>query len=345
MSDFFGLVKRLFSNHIGIDLGTVNTLVYVRDGGVVLREPSVVAIKADTGAVLAIGESAKHMIGKTPQQIHTIRPLKDGVIANFEATRQMIRYFISKVQKHPTLVRPRVVVGVPSGITQVERRAIRDCVEQAGVRDVYLIEESVAAALGAGIDIEDAHGCMIVDIGGGTTEVAVISLGGIVVSNTIRIAGDEMDEAIIDYVKRNYGLLIGQLTAEYIKINIGSVWDEEKREASLNVSGRDVIHGLPKTVTITSSAIREALKECVNAILKSVCQTLEETPPELSSDIMHKGIIMVGGGSLLHGLDALISKETGLSTKVANNPLECVVLGTGKCLENPRYLRTICKKF
>jgi rod shape-determining protein MreB len=344
MKAFWSFIKKIFSNHIGIDLGTVNTLVYTKDEGIIVREPSVVAINAQNGRVLAIGEGAKQMIGKTPQQINAIRPLKDGVIANFEATRQMVRYFILKAQRRSTLLRPVVVVGVPSGITQVERRAVKESVEQAGAREVYLVEESMAAALGADVEIESACGHMIVDIGGGTTEVAVVSLGGLVVSNTIRIAGDEMDEAIIQYVKRKHGLFIGQPTAENIKIKIGSAWEGYLKDAKLEVSGRDVVLGLPKTITLSSSYVCEALRECVNAIVETVVQTLEQTPPELSSDIMQGGIMMVGGGALLHGMDKLLSKQTGLSVKIAKNPLECVVLGTGKCLQNSYYLRTICKK-
>ncbi|MEW6182405.1 MAG: rod shape-determining protein [Bacillota bacterium] len=331
----------LFSRDMGIDLGTANSLVFVKKRGVVLREPSVVAIERDTGQVLAVGEEAKQMIGRTPGNIVAIRPLKDGVIADFDTTQAMIRYFINKALRNKTFfIRPRVIVGVPSGVTPVEERAVREAAIQAGAREVYLIEEPMAAAIGAGLPVHEPTGNMIVDIGGGTTEVAVISLGGIVTSSSIRIAGDEMDEAIIQYIKRNYNLMIGERTAEDIKIKIGSAYkptgmlDEEVR-------GRDLVTGLPKTVRISAAEIHQALSETVAAIIETIKSTLERTPPELAADIMDRGIIMAGGGALLQGLDRLVSEETGMPVCLADEPLSAVAQGTGKVLDNIAVLRRV----
>jgi len=331
----------MFSNDLAMDLGTASTLIYVRGKGIVLCEPSVVAIKKGSNTVLKVGKEAKEMLGRTPGNIVAIRPMKDGVIADFDVTEQMIRQFIVKIHNRKALVRPRIIIGVPSGITQVEKRAIRDSAEQAGAREVYLIEEPMAAAIGAGLPVQEPSGNMIVDIGGGTTEVAVISLSGIVNSQTVRIAGDEMDEAIIQYLKRKYNLLIGERTAENIKIQIGSAYpfDEPRK---MEVKGRDLMEGLPKTLTINDSDIREALHDVIYAIVDTVKSTLERTPPELAADIAEKGIVLAGGGSLLHGLDILLSLETHLKVRVAEDPLSCVVLGTGKALEELDLLRTIC---
>ncbi|MBI5166808.1 MAG: rod shape-determining protein [candidate division NC10 bacterium] len=331
----------MFSNDLAVDLGTASTLIYVRGKGIVLCEPSVVAIKKGSNTVLKVGKEAKEMLGRTPGNIVAIRPMKDGVIADFDVTEQMIRHFIVKIHNRKALVRPRIIIGVPSGITQVEKRAIRDSAEQAGAREVYLIEEPMAAAIGAGLPVQEPSGNMIVDIGGGTTEVAVISLSGIVNSQTVRIAGDEMDEAIIQYLKRKYNLLIGERTAENIKIQIGSAYpfDEPRK---MEVKGRDLVDGLPKTLTINDSDIREALHDVIYAIVDTVKSTLERTPPELAADIAEKGIVLAGGGSLLHGLDTLLSLETHLKVRVAEDPLSCAVLGTGKALEELDLLRNIC---
>ena len=331
----------MFSNDLAIDLGTANTLIYVKGKGIVLSEPSVVAIKKGTNQVLKVGREAKEMLGRTPGGIVAIRPLKDGVIADFDVTEQMIRAFILKSHNRKALVRPRVIVGVPSGITQVEKRAIRDSADQAGAREVYLIEEPMAAAIGAGLPVQDPTGSMIVDIGGGTTEVAVISLSGIVYSQSVRIAGDEMDEAITQYLKRKYNLLIGERTAENIKIQIGSAYpfDEPRK---MEIKGRDLVDGIPKTLTINDSDIREALHDPVFSIVDAVKTALERTPPELSADIAENGIVLAGGGALLHGLDTLISLETHLKVRVADDPLSCVVLGTGKVLDELDLLKTVC---
>ncbi|MFH1860686.1 MAG: rod shape-determining protein, partial [bacterium] len=325
----FGSIIGLFSNDIGIDLGTANTLVHVRGEGIVLSEPSVVAIQKDTRAVLAVGEEAKRMLGRTPGDIVAIRPLKDGVIADFEITERMIRHFITKVHNRRALVRPRIVIGVPSGITEVERRAVREAAEQAGAREVYLIEEPMAAAIGANICVHEPAGNLIIDVGGGTTEVAVISLGGLVVSKSIRIAGNEMDEALVQYIKKTHSLLIGERTAEEVKIKIGSAYPLPE-EQSMEVKGRDTMTGLPRTLKITSEEIREALKEPISFIVEIVKTALEETPPELASDIVDRGIVMAGGGALLRELDRLISQETRLPVVIADDPLRCVVIGTGK---------------
>jgi rod shape-determining protein MreB len=331
----------MFSNDLAIDLGTANTLIYVKGKGIILSEPSVVAIKKGTNQVLKVGREAKEMLGRTPGSIVAIRPLKDGVIADFDVTEQMIRAFILKTHNRKALVRPRVIVGVPSGITQVEKRAIRDSADQAGAREVYLIEEPMAAAIGAGLPVQEPTGSMIVDIGGGTTEVAVISLSGIVYSQSVRIAGDEMDEAITQYLKRKYNLLIGERTSENIKIQIGSAYpfDEPRK---MEIKGRDLVDGIPKTLTINDSDIREALHDPVYAIVDAVKTALERTPPELSADIAEKGIVLAGGGALLHGLDTLISLETHLKVRIADDPLSCVVLGTGKVLDELDLLKTVC---
>lgn len=322
-----------FSRDMGIDLGTANTLVHVRGRGILLREPSVVAIDRDNPRrIHAVGEEAKRMLGRTPGSIVAIRPLKDGVIADFEQTEKMIRHFIEKVHRRSMLVAPRVVVGVPSGVTEVEERAVREAAKAAGAKEAYVIEEPMAAAIGANLPITEPMGSMIVDIGGGTTEVAVISLGGIVTSRSIRVAGDEIDEAIINYVRRTYNLYIGDRTAEQAKIEVGSAYPVG-RERVMDIRGRDLISGLPRCTTITSSEIREAIQEPVNAIVEAVKVTLESTPPELSADIYENGIVLAGGGALLEGLDQLLSRETSMPVHVAEDPLSCVVLGTGRVLE------------
>lgn len=334
----------LFSKDMGIDLGTANSLVYVKGKGIVLREPSVVAIQRDTNQVLAVGEEAKQMIGRTPGNIVAIRPMKDGVIADFDTTQSMIKHFINKALRGTTfLVKPRVVISVPSGVTAVEERAVREAALQAGAREAYLIEEPMAAAIGAGLPVHEPTGNMIVDIGGGTTEVAVISLGGIVTSRSIRYAGDEMDDAIIQHVKRTYNLMIGERTAEEIKISVGTAYPLTKVETE-EVRGRDLVSGLPKTVTITSEEIYKALSEPVSSILEAIKVTLEKTPPELASDIMDRGIMMAGGSSLLRGLDRLISEQTGMPVHLAEEPLIAVAVGAGKTLENIDVLRRVLIK-
>lgn len=330
-----------FSRDMGIDLGTANTLVYVKGKGIVMREPSVVAIEKDSGRILAVGEEAKQMIGRTPGNIVAIRPMEDGVIADFDTTESMIKYFINKALRGRTfLIRPRVVIGVPSGVTAVEERAVREAALAAGARECYLIEEPMAAAIGAGLPVHEPTGTMIVDVGGGTTEVAVISLGGIVTSRSIRVAGDEMDEAIIQHVKRNYNLMIGERTAEELKIKIGTAYPLEHQETE-EVRGRDLVSGLPKTVTVTSAEIFRALSEPVSAILDAIRQTLEKTPPELASDIMDRGIMMAGGGALLRGLDRLVSEETQMPVHLAEEPLLAVAYGSGRVLENIDVLRKV----
>lgn len=330
----------LFSKDMGIDLGTANTLVYLKGRGIILREPSVVAIQRDTSSVLAVGDEAKQMIGRTPGNIVAIRPMKDGVIADFDITERMLRYFINKAIRKRVLFHPRVVVSIPSGVTEVEKRAVIDATLQAGAREAYLIEEPMAAAIGAGLPVHEPMGNMVVDIGGGTTEVAVISLGGIVTSRSVRVAGDEMDEAIVQYVKRTYNLMIGERTAEQIKMEIGSAYPQEN-EQSMDIRGRDLITGLPKTVTITDKEILTALSEPVASIVEAVKVTLERTPPELSADIMDRGIILAGGGSLLKGLDKLLKEETGMPVYLAEEPLNCVALGTGKVLEEINILKKV----
>ena len=330
-----------FSHDMGIDLGTANTLVHVKGKGIVLREPSVVAIKSDNGEVLAVGEEAKRMIGRTPGSIIATRPMKDGVIADFDVTQAMLKYFIRKAMNTKSFVRPRVVVGVPSGVTEVEKRAVIDAAQQAGAREAYLIEEPMAAAIGAGLPVEEATGSMVVDIGGGTTEIAVISLGGIVTSCSIRIGGDEMDSSIIQYIKREYNLLIGERTAEEIKINIGTAIANPNQDKTMDIRGRDLVSGLPKTVRIKSSEICEALSEPVHKIVDAVKGTLEKTPPELAADVMDHGIMMTGGGSLLNSLDKLLSHETGMPVLVSEDALSCVGEGTGRSLENIELLKRV----
>ncbi|MFA5345341.1 MAG: rod shape-determining protein [Candidatus Omnitrophota bacterium] len=336
----FDYLLDLFSNDIGIDLGTATTLVYVKGEGIVLCEPSVVAVERGTSHVLAVGEEAKRMLGRTPGNIVAIRPMRDGVITNFEVTEAMLRHFIRKVKHRRFQIRPRIVIAIPSGITEVERRAVKESAERAGAREVFLIEEPVAAAIGVGLPIQEPVGNMIIDIGGGTTEIAVISLAGIVFSKSIRIGGDEMNEAIIEYLKKTYNLMVGERTAEDIKIKIGSAYPLEE-EMTLEVKGRDLIAGLPKAVTITSEEIRESLQEPLRAILEVTKISLERTPPELASDLIEHGIVMAGGGSLLKGLDKLISEETGLPVHVADDPVTAVANGTGKVLNEIKYLRKV----
>jgi rod shape-determining protein MreB len=336
----YNFIVGLFSNDMGIDLGTATTLVYVKGEGVVLCEPSVVAIQRDTTNVLAVGEEAKRMLGRTPGTIVAIRPMKDGVIADFEITEAMLRYFIKKVHRRKVLVRPRMVIAIPSGITEVEKRAVRDSAERAGARAVFLIEEPMAAAIGTGLPIVEPAGNMIVDVGGGTTEMAIISLAGIVFSKSIRIGGDEMDQAIIEHIKKTYNLMVGERTAEEIKIRIGSAYPLDE-ELTMEVKGRDLVSGLPKMVVISSSEVREALQEPIRAILDTAKITLERTPPELSADLIERGIVMAGGGSLLRGLDKLLAEETGLPVHIADDPLTAVALGTGKVLDEIKYLKRV----
>lgn len=336
----FKYISAPFSRDLGIDLGTANTLVYVKGKGILIREPSVVALRENKEDVLAVGDEAKRMIGRTPGNIIAVRPMKDGVIADFEVTETMIRYFITKAHKRTRLVRPRIIICVPSGVTEVEKRAVLDAAQHAGAREAFLIEEPMAAAIGAGLPVHEPTGNMVVDIGGGTTEVAVISLGGIVSSRSIRIGGDEMDDSITQYIKRKYKLMIGERTAEEIKIEIGSATstgEEEDRE----VRGRDLVTGLPKTVKITDEEVREALAEPVKNIVEAVRFTLEQTPPELAADVMDRGIILTGGGSLLKGLDRLLMDETQMPVHVADDPLDCVVKGTGVALEEIKSLKRV----
>ncbi len=328
MGLFSGFVKNM-----GVDLGTANTLVYIKGKGIVAREPSVVAIQTSTKEVLAVGEEAKKMIGRTPGSIIAIRPLKDGVIADFDVTKSMLKYFIRKATNGKSLFQPRVVVCVPSGVTEVEKRAVEEAAIHAGARDAYLIEEPMAAAIGAGLPVQEATGSMIVDIGGGTTEIAIISLGGIVTSKSIRVGGDELDESIVNHIKKEYSLLIGERTAENIKINIGSAY-KDSEETKMEIRGRDMISGLPKTLEISSGEIYSALKEPVSNILEAIKSTLEKTPPELSADVMEQGIMLSGGGALLSGIDKLIIEETGMPVHIAEEPLDCVAIGTGKALDN-----------
>ncbi|MFY9402893.1 MAG: rod shape-determining protein [Candidatus Omnitrophota bacterium] len=330
----------LASNDIGIDLGTATTLVYVKGEGVVLCEPSVVAVERGTSHVLAVGEEAKRMLGRTPGNIIAIRPMRDGVITDFEVTEAMLRHFIRRVRHRRFQVRPRIVIAIPSGITEVERRAVKESAERAGAREVFLIEEPIAAAIGVGLPIQEPIGNMIVDVGGGTTEIAVISLAGIVFSKSIRKGGDEMNEAIIEYLKKTYNLMVGERTSEEIKIKIGSAYPLEE-ELSLEVKGRDLIAGLPKMVTITSEEIRESLQVPLREILEAVKISLERTPPELAADLIEHGIVIAGGGSLLKGLDKLISEETGLPVHIAEDPVTAVANGTGKVLNEIKYLKKV----
>ncbi|MGB9867393.1 MAG: rod shape-determining protein [Bacillota bacterium] len=338
MLDF---IYSYFSRDIGIDLGTANTVVHVKGRGIVLQEPSVVALDRETRAILAVGEEAKQMIGRTPGNIVAIRPMKDGVIADFDVTQAMLKYFIKKA--HPRgLVKPRIVIGVPSGVTEVERRAVIEAALQAGAREAYPIEEPMAAAIGAGLPVHEPTGNMVVDIGGGTTEVGIISLGGIVTCRSIRVAGDEMDEAIINYVKRTYNLMIGERTAEEVKIRIGSAYPINDGE-TMEVRGRDLVTGLPKTLKVTAEEVRKALAEPVAAIIDAIKVTLEKTPPELAADIMDRGIVLTGGGSMLRGLDRLVSEQTGMPVHIAEEPLLCVVRGTSKVLEDIGILRRLAQ--
>ncbi|MFH1347136.1 MAG: rod shape-determining protein [Candidatus Margulisiibacteriota bacterium] len=329
-----------FSRDLGIDLGTATTLVFARGEGIILCEPSVVAIDKESGKALAIGNEAKGMLGRTPASIVAVRPMRDGVIADFEITETMLRHFINKSHNRSAFVRPRIVVGVPSGITGVEKRAVLDAALHAGAREAYLVEEPMAAAIGANLPVSEAQGSMIVDIGGGTTEVAVLALGGIVVSKSIRVAGDEMDEAIVAHCRKNYNLLIGERTAEQIKIDIGSAYPLSE-ERTIEVRGRDLVTGLPKTLTLTSSEIRDALSDPVSTVVDAVRMTLEKTPPELAADIMDRGIVMAGGGSLLRGLDKYLAQETDMSVYVVDDPISCVAYGTGKILEEIDTLKKV----
>ena len=350
MVNLFDAILGVFSNDLAIDLGTANTLVYLKGKGIVVSEPSVVAVQKDAVGqkkVLAVGTDAKNMLGRTPGSIVAIRPMKDGVIADFDITEEMLRYFIRKIHNRKALVRPRIVICVPSGITQVEKRAVKESAESAGAREVYLIEEPMAAAIGAGLPITEASGNMIVDIGGGTTEVAVISLAGIVYAKSVRVGGDKMDEALTQYLKRKYNLLIGERTAEEIKIAIGSAYPDspgsanEGKMETMEVKGRDLVSGIPKTLKIDSEEIREALSETINAIVEAVRIALERTPPELAADIVDKGIVLAGGGALLRNLDALLREETGLPVVIAEDPLSCVVLGSGKVLDELDLLKQV----
>ena len=331
----------LFSSDLAIDLGTANTCVYARGKGIVVNEPSIVAINKVNGRVEAVGKDAKDMLGRTPGNIVAIKPMKDGVIADFEVTEKMLTYFIKKAHQRNVLVRPRIVIGVPSEITQVEKRAVKDSAYRAKASEVYLVEEAIAAAIGAGMPITEPSGNMIVDIGGGTTDIAVISLAGIVYSKAVRVAGNEMDDAIIQYIKKTYNLLIGERTAEAIKMEIGSAYPLEK-PLTREVKGRNLIEGVPRTVTIDDSEIRESLSECVATIVNAVRVALERTPPELSADISDRGIVLTGGGALLKNLDKRIREETGLPVSIADDPLASVVLGTGKMLSDFRLLRQVC---
>jgi len=329
-----------FSNDMAIDLGTANTLVYVKGKGIVCNEPSVVAISLKNGKVLAVGSEAKRMLGRTPGGIKTIRPIKDGVISDFDYTGEMLKYFIQRVHNRKSFMRPRIVIGVPSGITQVEQRAVKDAAISSGGRAVYLIEEPVAAAIGTGLPISEPSGNMIVDIGGGTTDVAVISMAGIVYSRSVRIAGNRMDEDIVQYIKRKYNLLVGERTAEEIKINIGSAFPLDE-ELTMEIKGRNLVEGIPKTLVISDVEIREALSETISKIIEAVRMALEQTPPELSADIVDKGIVLAGGGALLKGLDVFLREETSLPIIIAEDPLTCVALGAGKVLDDEDILEKV----
>lgn len=339
----FDYLFKLFVNDLGIDLGTASVLVWAKGQGVVLTEPSVVAIDNETKNVLAIGKEAKRMLGRTPANIVAVRPLRDGVIADYESTQKMIKYFIQKANKSIKILHPKVVVGVPSGITDVQKDAVKRAAEQAGAREVYIIEEPMAAAIGAGIQTHEPEGNMIVDIGGGTTDVAVISLGGMVVCKAINVAGDKMDEAIVQYFKKKYNLLIGDTTAEKVKIEIGSVFPMEE-ELNMEVKGRDQVTGLPKIITVTSDEIRTALSEPIKSIVEIIKDTLAETPAELSADLVDRGIVLAGGGALLRGLPELLKQETELPINIADDPLNCVVNGTGIYLEEIENIKNAQKK-
>jgi rod shape-determining protein MreB and related proteins len=340
---FLDPILGIFSSDLAIDLGTANTLIYVKGKGIVLSEPSVVAVRKDQkgyNKVLAVGKEAKLMLGRTPGNIIAIRPMKDGVIADFEVTEAMLRHFIRKVHNRRTLLRPRIIIAVPSGITQVEKRAVRESAESAGAREVYLIEEPMAAAIGAGLPITEPTSNMVVDIGGGTTEVAVISLAGIVYSKSVRVGGDKIDEAILQYVKRKYNLLIGERTAEVIKTTIGTAYPQDEPE-SIEVKGRDLVSGIPKTLTIDSEEVRLAISEQIDTIVETVKMALEQTPPELAADIVDRGIFLTGGGALLKNLDILLREETGLTITIADDPLSAVVMGSGATLENIELLKEV----
>ena len=330
----------IFSSDLAIDLGTANTLVFAHGRGIVVNEPSIVALNKNTGEICAVGKEAKEMLGRTPGNIVAIKPMKDGVIADFKVTEKMLNYFIMKAHNRKLLVHPRIVIGVPSEITPVEKRAVQDSAYRAKASEVYLVEQAMAAAIGAGLPITEACGNMVVDIGGGTTEIAVISLSGIVFSRSVRVAGNEMDEAIMHYLKRKYNLLIGERTAEQIKVEVGSAYPLEK-PTTMEIKGRNLIEGVPKTLTITDGEIREALSECVSTIINAIRVALERTPPELSADISDRGIVLTGGGALLKNLDKRISEETGLPVSLADDPLACVALGTGKMLSDFDLLRRI----
>ena len=344
MAKIFDIILGIFSNDLAIDLGTANTCVYVKGQGIVLREPSVVAVKKDNrgnNQVLAVGSEAKRMLGRAPGNIRAIRPMKDGVIADFEVTEAMLRYFISKVHNQRRLVRPRIMICVPTGITQVEKRAVKESALSAGAREVFLIEEPMAAAIGANLPIQEPTANMVVDIGGGTTEVAVISLSGIVYSRSVRVGGDKMDEAILRHVKRKYNMLIGESTAEEIKIQIASAYPMEE-EKEIEVKGRDLVTGIPQTIIITSEEVRKAIAEQVDAIVQAVRQALEQTPPELAADVVERGIVLTGGGALLRGLDQLLREDTSLPIFSVDDPLATVVMGTGISLDNMRTMREVC---
>jgi len=339
LRSFFNL--SFLSNDLAIDLGTANTLVFARGKGIVVSEPSIVAVNRQTGAVEAVGRDAKEMLGRTPGKILAIRPMKDGVIADFEITEKMLSHFIRRAHNRSTLVRPRIVIGIPSEVTQVEKRAVKDSALKAKASEVYLVDQAMAAAIGAGLPITEPSGNMVVDIGGGTTDIAVISLAGIVYSKSVRVAGNEMDEAITQYIKKKYNLLIGERTAEAVKLEVGSAYPLDE-PLTMEIKGRDLIEGIPKTLTITDAEIREALEEPISLIVNAVRVALERTPPELSADIVDRGIVLTGGGSLLKNLDRLLREETGLPVSVAEDPLSSVVLGTGKMLSDFELLRKIC---
>ena len=338
---FINSIMGWFSNDMAIDLGTANTLVYVKGKGIVCNEPSVVAISSKTGKVLAVGSEAKRMLGRTPGNITTIRPIKDGVIADFDYTGEMLKYFIQRVHNRKSFMRPRIVIGVPSGITQVEQRAVKDAAISSGGRSVYLIEEAVAAAIGTDLPISEPSGNMIVDIGGGTTDIAVISMAGIVYSKAIRVGGDKMDESIINYIKRKYNLLIGEMMAESVKIEIGSAYRTNDERHTMEIKGRDLVSGIPKTLILDDNEVREALSESVSQILNGIKLALENTPPELAADIVDKGIVLAGGGALLKGLGDFLREETSLPIIIAENPLTCVVLGAGKVLDDEYILNKV----
>jgi rod shape-determining protein MreB len=338
---FINAIMGWFSNDMAIDLGTANTLVYVRGRGIVCNEPSVVAKSIKSSKVLAVGAEAKKMLGRTPGDIQTIRPIKDGVISDFDATGEMLRYFIQRVHNRKSFMRPRIVIGVPTGITQVEQRAVKDAALSSGGREVYLIEEPVAAAIGTGLPISEPSGNMIVDIGGGTTDIAVISMDGVVYSKAIRVGGDKMDEAIINYIKRKYNLLIGEMMAEQIKIELGSAYKSDGNRLTMEIKGRDLVSGIPKTLILDDDEVRESLAEPVSQILNAIKLALENTPPELSADIVDKGIVLAGGGAMLKGLDIYLREETSLPIIIAEDPLMCVALGAGRVLDDIDVLKKV----